>query len=574
MARHWQNILIIVVASTLLCAQLLTNNGRPTTFDGHIHVSTMAMFAQSLQNQEIPAWMQGYANYGYPLALIAHQFPAYFGAVLLMSGVPIDRLFSIVVFITTMTSGISMYFLVLALGSGISTVETLIRRAALASSILYIFSSYRMMNIFSRGALPELFISVITPLLLLAIWSFITKRSFVSLVATIVLSFVLAITHPMLILPVFPLLVAVTIGAFVSSKHEQRWKSVLLATVAVFVGLMMSSYYVMPLLLEIKYFYQGSENRAIGSETFLSFENLLIWNWPYFPVSDHPGPRVGPIQAGIIELLLLVAGIATSVVLRLKKQATNQTAQLLLWVAAGATGLVLALVFSKVLYDHIPLLASMQFPWRFLFTLHFSTSIIAALIIIMFNVHIRYILLALAVVLAIRVPEAYGKNFVKISPNEYLFNIENLHNVSMNPQWVGDTADYPRQDSLFSVIEGTGTILSSQEKSASRNYLFNSDTASRISFNTFYFPGWILRIDSAPAVIEYQDPSYRGVMTIRLAQGQHDISLTYEDTRIRKLAKAISLLAALVALFLLAIFKKLPQRALHFFRRVTAQRVK
>jgi hypothetical protein len=129
----------------------------------------------------------------------------------------------------------------------------------------------------------------------------------------------------------------------------------------------------------------------------------------------------------------------------------------------------------------------------------------------------------------------------------------------MNPRWVGDSQDYPPHKSLFSIIEGSGELISSSEKPSSRHYQYVSQTASRISFNTFYFPNWQLYVDGTEAVVEYQDPNYRGVMTARIDQGIHDISLIYNDTLIRKASKIISILALACACFFLWLYARQKQ---------------
>jgi hypothetical protein len=215
----------------------------------------------------------------------------------------------------------------------------------------------------------------------------------------------------------------------------------------------------------------------------------------------------------------------------------------MLWLIVAMFGLGMSSLLSKPLYDHLPILTQMQFPWRFLLTMHFASAILVALVITAYKLHSNYVYLFIAAVIIMRLPEVYGKNFVSVPATDYSFNIENLHTVSMNPQWVGDSQDYPIMTTLFSIIEGSGQLISSSEKPSSRRYQYDSQTASRISFNTFYFPNWQLQINGKSAVTEYQDPNYRGVMTTRLEPGMHDISLIYKDTVVRKISKLMSVLA-------------------------------
>lgn len=536
--------MLIICSSLLLCLHLLTNAGRPTTFDGHIHITTMVQFAESLAAGEVPAWSQGFANYGYPLALIAHQLPAYVGAFLVMMGMNPETVFKLGILGSTLLSGIGMYIFMLCLLSSHDNPR-LSRYSALLSTILWIFSSYRAMNIYSRGALPELAAAAILPFLLLCILKFLATSHARYLLTMGILTLLLAITHPMVLVPATPLILATY---FSNRKQNSRPISVVntVALSVVFVlAILTASYYLVPLHFELKYFYQGFSKAVIGSSTYLSVNNLLTWYWPYFPLNDHPGPRVGPIQFGVVEIAILVVGLVIS--LRSYHRKNSSLIKLMLvWVVAGGSGVLMTTRVAQPLYDSVNLLANIQYPWRFLLTFHFASGVIIGLLASYFRLSRRIILILLIILVLLRLPEAYGKNFVSLSKSDYQFNRENLHSANLNPIWAGDTKDYQIQKSLFSVIEGTGVVAVVKERPSSREYNFNAATDSRISFNTFFFPGWKLFVNNQPQDIQFQDPNYRGVMTTKLTAGDHKVLLTYTDTRARKLAKYLSLTAILL----------------------------
>lgn len=514
----------------------------------------MAMFASSLREGELPAWSQGFANYGYPLTLIAHQLPAYTGAILIQTGIPPETVFKLLILLTTAVSGLGMYYFVIAVLSQ-SSNQALIQRAALFSSLLWLFSSYRIMNIYSRGAVPEVFAAALIPFLLLPLLLFLKTRRLVYLALVIVMTFLLTITHPMMLLTSTLLLIATFISAGQFSTKRRLIIDAGITMTAVLLGTLIGSYYLVPLVLELKYFYQGTGTHSIGVESFLSLQNIFVWHWPYFPTSDHPGPRVGPIQVGIFELIILAIGVVASL-RKLVNQQKQSTKLLFVWIGVGTVGLLLSSVLLKPLYDTVPVLASLQYSWRFLVVFHFATAVIASLLVVRFNIKSQYLYAVIIIIILVRLPEAYGKNFVTLPESEYQFNRENLHSANLNPVWVGDTKDYEVKDSLFSVVEGSGKLVSSVEKPSLRKYQYQSLSDSRISFNTFYFPGWLLSINNTPTVIEYQDPNYRGVMTTSVSSGTHQILLSYRDTKTRSLAKYISLTSIVGVISLLLLYAK------------------
>ncbi len=554
LSSHWKKTVILWFFSVLLCLPLLSNAGRPTTFDGHIHITTMQMFADSLRAGELPAWSQGFGNYGYPLALIAHQLPAYSGASLILLGVYPESAFKFLILLTTMVSSLGMFLLIKTMLQRVNLNEQNSGSGALFGSLFWLFSSYRIMNVYSRGALPELFAAAIIPFLILTLYLFVRDHKSKHLLFTSVLSFLLTICHPMMLLISGPLLLgAVLMGSYKSKKSTITLP--LVAATSVILGVLMGSYYILPLVAELKYFYQGAGIKSVGVESFISWQNIPIWNWPFFSASDHPGPRNGLIQVGIIETAALCTGVLSYFFDRkLRKNTIGR--YLIVWVSIAVGTLALSSVYSKPLFDSLPILASLQFPWRFLLAFQFTTAVIAALLLARYRIHSSVFLLLVAAIIFVRLPEAYGKNFVHLPTSDYQFNVENLHTVNMNPVWVGDTKEYPIKHDLFSVVEGSTQILASKEKPSVRTYSVDVATESRISFNTFYFPGWQLLIDGNAADLEYQDPQYRGVMTTRLAAGTRQVSLIYSDTKIRTYAKYLSVLAAAASLIFPLIYSK------------------
>lgn len=506
----------------------------------------MTLFAQSLRAGELPAWIQGFANYGYPLPLIAHQLPAYTGAVLILLGQQPENAFALLVLLTTCLSGIGMYFFLRQLVDIDDHLKNplLHEGGVLAGAIVWTFSSYRIMNIYSRGALPELFWSAIAPFALLSLLLYLKVRRSRYLCLFSLSMFALAITHPMMLAPTAVLLAATFISGILTTTWRDRFITFFTAGTGAVLGIVAGSYYLLPLMAELKYFYQGAGTSSIGAESFVTLHSAFVWHWPYFPPNDHPGPRIGPIQIGTIEFGLVVSAVGVA----LYQWATKKQRSVLfiIWMLTAVVGLFLSSLAAKPLYDSVDLLSSLQFPWRFLSAFHFATAVLAALLTIRLHIPRWVVFTLLILVIGLRLPEAYGKNFVSLPASDYLFNRENLHSTNLNPVWVGETKDYPLQNTLFSIIEGSGDVETVLEKSSNRHYRYTTTSPLRVSFNTFYFPGWHLFLDTTPVLIEYQDPNYRGVMTARLPEGSHEILLEYSDTKIREWAKYISLLSLLV----------------------------
>jgi hypothetical protein len=103
------------------------------------------------------------------------------------------------------------------------------------------------------------------------------------------------------------------------------------------------------------------------------------------------------------------------------------------------------------------------------------------------------------------------------------------------------------------VIKGSGI---------KQSYDVTADTLSVLRFRSLYFPGWVARVDGRATAIE---PSKEGNIELAVDQGEHHLSLSFEDTWPRILGKFISALSILMVVAMLyaqhAHAKRLPVRS-------------
>jgi len=257
---------------------LFFHQGKHITFDGHIHMTTMAQFANALKDGGFPVtWANNFANYGLPLPIFAHQLPAYLGALFILFGFSVVGAYNLTLFLAVLLS--SLFFYIFARKYAKANI-------ALVATILMNFVPYRIANIYIRGGLPEILASVFYPLILLSIYQFNKKKKKIALVLIALAVFLLAITHPMMLL-IFAIPLTIY---FLATLEKKQWqKKILLALSAVVLGVFSAAYYLIPLNVEIRYFYQGAVESQINSEQFLNLTNFLSSDWYYFYA--HPGPR-------------------------------------------------------------------------------------------------------------------------------------------------------------------------------------------------------------------------------------------------------------------------------------------
>lgn len=517
-------IFIILIIAFLTTLEPYLFHGRPITYDGHIHITTIAQFTDALRDYEFPVrWARGFANYGLPLPIIAHQTPAYLGAIInLMVNNPVLAYNLTVTIAALLSAAIVFLFLRLHFKTTPATI----------GAIFYTLTSYKIINVYIRGALPELLAAAIIPLVLVMMHQTAKIRKakwFVGMAVSIAL---LALTHPMMLVVGLPLFVVYTM--FLIGKYKGDINLLANWATTSIIGMIISSYYLIPLLTELKYFYQGTNGSGFNFGSFLSFPQLMSPSWFYF--YTHPGPRGHFIKFDLIESMLLMVGIVLGLYTLIKKRRID----LLAFVAF--TGLLLLFLispFSSWFYKKLFFLDMLQYAWRFLNALILLPPIVLSYL----ASKKKYFLLSvfiLVLTFIIRVPQLYGKNYVWYPDSHYYFNTANLHSQNFQPIWAGRSDEYPIKDTKTEIIEGNGELLILEDRNSRRKLEVKAETDVRIADYTFYFPGWKVISGSEEIPIEFQDPDYRGVITYRLPAGQHKIEVVYKDTKARFLSKLIT----------------------------------
>jgi len=506
-------------------------------------MTTMAQFSQALKEGEFPvSWSNNFANYGLPLPLFAHQLPAYLGALLIIAGFSVTTSYNILMFLGVLVGNLLYFYFLRRYFTSIHS---------LFATVIMNFFPYRIINVYIRGGLPEILASAIFPLLLISIYKINVERRVSGLFLLALSVLLLSLCHPMmLIIYSFPSLLY-----YLSTINKKNFSKKLIITILfAFVGVGISLYYLMPLMMEMKYFYHGLDKAPIKLSHFLGINNFINPNWYYY--LTHPGPRGNFIKLGLYETSLIVSSIVAITFLIIKNsiKLTTFLKNNLVFAGFFLSTLIAILLVLPVMAPifSLPILRSLQYPWRFLSVIQFTLPfIILYLFKLCLKKHLNAYLFGLVLLILIfRVPQLYGKNFVNNVESSYFFTQTNLHSSSLNTIWSGNTEDYPKKTTQLEVIEGKGIISNELLKNSSRRFSVISETDLRIVDYTFYFPGWNVKSNGQPVEIEFQDPEYRGLITYRLPKGEHLVEVVYRPTKIRLISRVISLISVFALIVL------------------------
>ena len=531
---------ILFIISLLLCLDLFISKGRSSTFDGPTHITNIAQFAAALRSGDFPVrWMDGFANYGMPMPIIVQQMTPYLGAFFILLFNNVIFAYNLVILIGAF---LSVFFLFKFLKFHFS------EKAALLAVILFNFAPYRIINIYIRGALSEFFSHVFFPLIFIGLYYWISKKERKGLIYLLVGLVGIVLTHPFTLVIGSFLFIPYGIWLLLENKqkiYDIRFIFPLLVVVLISFGL--TAYYILPLLIEIKFFYYGQGGDGIKANQYLSFMNYFGDYWYYFTKNDIE-VRGHVIHLGLLELLIIIGG---SIVLFVKKPKSS----FIKWVFLSFIVLVFfTSQYANPVYKAISLLGGIQYNWRMFASIVYIAPFIAAFIYDSTKSKIFFYGVILFLIIS-RTPQIYGKNYVLFNESKYYFTVENMHGSVLNTIWTGPTESYPVKKQKGEIISGKGKITARSEHNSWRQYEVDAATEVRLADYTFYFPGWKVFIDKGEAPIEFQDENYRGVITYKVPPGKHSVLVKFTDTKIRLLSNAISLFS-LGILGLLIVFRK------------------
>ncbi len=531
---------LITTSSIILILPALLASGIWKTFDSPFHISMIAQFHSALKYGQFPVvWTDGVANYGLPFGIIAHPLTSYLGG--LITFLTNDPLLSykILWLIFSVISSWGMYRL-LKKYFGIWP--------SVAGTILYTFTAYHILNIYIRGALPEFAAASWLPFLLSTLLEEKDKKnfyhSFIYLTCWYALIF---FTHPMF------LLFSVFLTALFLISYRPSKKFWLTVMAAGFIAVLINMFYLLPLNLEMKYFYMGRESNFLAKGSGLNADRFFIEQWEYTCSNgDSPAYRCNRVQTGFPEILMVLS--LPSLYFFTKEK--NRKKLLLFIAILGSTSTLMLLNILQPIYEKIPLLGSIQFLFRFLNIWILIPPIILALLLDTVKRY-KMVIIALFIfaILCIRLPQLYVKNVTNPPKSFYYHNADNIHSVMMNTIWMGEPKTYKKQSFKGAIISGKGKIITSNTSPTNHFYTIRAENQLIFADYTFYFPGWHVYIDGIETPIQWQDPNHRGYITFSVPKGNHSIRAAFEDTAIRFIGKLISLLT-IIGLFIFLVFQK------------------
>jgi hypothetical protein len=459
-------------------------------------------------------------------------------------------------------------------------------RAGIVAAIAYAYAPYQFLDALLRGNIPESVALLLMPLIL---WAF--RRLALTgrrrwLLASVAALASLHLSHNISSLLFMPFLVAFLFVLWLVYGRAGHWRAVGGALV-VAVGL--TAFFWGPALLEKEYVQLHMAYTTRNNDFHHNFLPLAEIFSP--PVSVDTSLMNPPIRVHVGLVQALLAGIGLVVGLTRWRDRERRT-QLVLFALVAVAMIWMSTPTSLPLWEQVPLLRFVQFPWRLVGRATLPVALLAgasasAIPLSIFpdsgehseasrrtrwaSALLVAALVALLVLAAFPYtypPLGYCSRASQPTIND-LFRYEHRNDRaglaasgSFFPVWVKQRPDgSPLQDQYASgslvtrfdetaLPEGAHVIEADYGPNRAR-LIVESPKPFCARYLSFYFPGWRVWVDGEKATLTPSDPE--GFITFQLPAGRHTVQVRFGETPLRRVADAVSalsLVCLIVAVFL------------------------
>jgi hypothetical protein len=605
--------LAVVVLLTAVALTPLLRADQPCTHDGGLHYFRIVAMRHALDDGLLVSrWIPDLAfGYGYPFFNYRAAVSYYLGLALYLTGLALPQALNLVYVLSLLASAIGAYLLGRDLFG---------RRAGVVAAVVYVYAPYPLLDALVRGNMPESVALAILPFIL---WAFrrlllIGQARYLLLsAAALALLWLSHNISSLLFTPYLALYVLVVWGS-------RRRRAHLAATgVALALGIGLTAFFWAPALLEQDEVQLHLSRTTRNNDYHYNFVNLTEILAPAQPADT--ALLNSPLRVPLGLPLALLAGLGTLLALWRWRAALRRTRDgpeddapalldrerwfsVVFFALSGVALLFMSTRASLVLWENLPLIPFVQFPWRFVGRAVLPFSLLAAALVAALPPtpqnparHTEYptsstqpsgrppkggapylisgfTLLTLTLLILTALPSLYpptgycpaeprpdmldvfayerSTGLVGVDPEGSYFPVTVLSRPAGSPleaQYAAQLSAPDRADRMpiarFDAASlPPGAVIHHAEYTPNRASLeVETPVAVRARYFAFAFPGWRVLIDDRAVEIIPSDPE--GLITFDLLAGRHVVLVDWGGTPVRAVATMLSLVALAAVAF-------------------------
>ncbi len=539
LVRRWP--LLFTLALAIFITLPLVEPGFFASHDGPVHVTRQVVFHQALiEGQLPPRWGTPLLHgYGYPLFLFLYPLPLMLGELPLLLGMPAYSSIELLIGSVLIAGSLGMYFLGKRLFGNLG---------GLVAAVCYSLFPYRALEVYVRGSVGEIVALGVVPWLLGALHRLRENPSRPWWVTAVLLLSLLILSHNILAMVFVPI-----VGALCGVYWWQTRKVPLVWASIVPLSIGLTAWFWLPALWERKYtiLQEALLAHFHYRDHFVTPRQLLLYSpWGYG--GSKPGPIDGMSFLIPKEFLAL---FIVSVAMLLLRGNTYKENRLLLWfwvvvtvVAAGLT-----LTWSQPVWDLLPFMLFIQYPWRLLALVMVGLSIVAGAVVGGKTRAGVIIALSVTVLLFVRNsgyfrtgPES-PVDGASITSAEHIARSTTTYADEHLPVWVREKPTR-KPHAKMEIVSGSGVVVDINDRGIVTEGTVELQEPSTVRIHTFYYPGWQVWVDDRAAAIEPGIPF--GTLDVAVPKGKYTVRAALGRTGDQLLGIAVSLGVALGVVYL------------------------
>lgn len=544
MKYNWSNLIIgiLILVSFGAIAPLFQAGFFPV--HDNTQVARVVVMHKALSDGMFPVRWSDYLgyNYGYPIFNFYGPLAYYVGAG--AQFIVHDPLIAtkIMMGAAMVLATLSMYYLARAVWGTLG---------GFVAAVFYLYIPYHALNLYVRGAVGELWAYAFLPLVFYGLYKlYITGRYRYFFVVAVSFAGII-LSHNITAFMVIPVLGVIALFLCgIAYSHSQK-RTALLLFLGLCVGFLLSSFYTIPALLEMRY---ANISSILGGgsnplDHFVCLSQLWQSQWGFG--GSGPGCVDGfSLMIGKLHILAVFGGLLVFINFMRQKN-LHKTIILAVALVVFVLGVFMMLDASSFIWKSVPAMQYIQFSWRFLSLVALSSSFVAGALVYSlgkktgtYRLPLQYLIVSCGIILVFVV---YGKYF---RPQYITLKTDQMSSpsfISWDTSKISDEympADFLKPVTFDKVPRSTVTVLSGnvdiiQEiKKTQKIILMLNSKGANLRVNLALFPAWKMYLDG-----KLVNPTVRqGVYTITVLPGKHTLTAIFTQTPVERIANSLSII--------------------------------
>jgi hypothetical protein len=534
----------------LLLFQPLLARGIPQAPDALLHFYRAALWRWAWDGGALwPRWQTlAFQGYGYPV--LSFQAPLLYFLTAALSYVTPGLMVAYkgVMLLTCLLYGIGMY---------LWTRDLLGPRGAVLASAAYVFATFRFRELYFVGGYSQFLAFGLYPLVLYFFRRLAARPSRGYFLGVVLSLAAVLMSHNISAMLFAPVLGVYGLRMAIAYRRSGAWRRLVLAGA---LGLAVSAIFWLPAFGEMRFtraqvLTQGHWDVRVH---FLRAEQFVAESPPLDDRAANP-----PLPFNFGRLHLVLAGLGALTLLRRPTRPLWRF-HILFALAAVLIAAFMMLPVSYEVWRIVPLIKYAEYPWRLYGVAFLGSSLLVGASLAWLERAPRLQLASgtaamVGLILATAVYQ-FPRTFLQVgaTPRDYLVYESAFRAVGTTAgneflsSSVRDLPAHPAvgpdlvRTALAKPAEGQRAVVL-EERSDLLRLRVTGARASELTVPQFYFPGWRGWVDGQPVALRPAEGT--GLITLDAPAGEHEITLRFEDTPLRRLAAVVSLLGLVATVF-------------------------